>query len=220
MNKTIIVGAIIAVVGFLGISYLFTNKPEQTTFPEVAEIVKPTSENEIGDHTRGTGSKKLVEYYDFQCPACRTFNDYFKSTREKDASLSAKLDETYTFVYRNFPLQNIHPNAYPAALAAEAAGLQNKYFEYADELFATQDEWAKAGDPTKNFEAIATKLKLDLKQFTTDKSSAKVKAKVEADIDSGVKAQVPGTPVFYMDGTRIEFGSFDEFQKKLEENIK
>jgi protein-disulfide isomerase len=218
MNRAIIIGAIVAVFGFLGVSYLFTSKPNKNTDPAHLAAINEPVKSELGERTQGSGSARLIEYYDFQCPSCKTFHNFLKSKKSSDATFAAMLKEKYTFVYRHFPLQNIHPNAYAAATAAEAAGIQGKYFEYVDALFQTQESWTKEPDPTKKFEEIAKTLKLDIAKFKADRSSSAVKAKIEADIHSGLKARIPGTPSFFLNGKRLEFGSFDELETILKAN--
>jgi protein-disulfide isomerase len=134
----------------------------------------------------------------------------------KDATFAKLMTDQYTVVYRHFPLVNIHQHAQIAAQAAEAAGLQGKFFEFIDVAFAKQDEWVKSQDPKEQFKNYATDLGLDTLLFKEDTDSPAVKQKIERDVQAGLAANLQATPSFYIDGEAIQgFGSFDEFKKIL-----
>lgn len=208
-NKAIIaLTSIVVIFGFLYAVYAFTNKPVQTYFPEVSKLAG-------NDHVKWSPAKKhvLVEYSDLQCPACKMFHDNIKQTIETDKSIT----DNVTFVYRHFPLDNIHPYARQAAYAAEAAHKQDKFFEMVDKLFATQETWSKGGDVKAMFSTYAKEIGLDVEQFQQDMDSDTVKKKVEADFISGNAAQVDATPTFYLDGNKVVVNSFADFKKLLQE---
>lgn len=218
MSNKIIIGIIslIAVFGFLLAAYKFTNTSQNLIYPEINKVI-------ASDHIKwfipnkvdGSKDKKniLVEYSDLQCPACKNFHVIIKSQIETDKKIIDKV----TFVYRHFPLINIHQNAEKAAYGAEAAGKQGKFFEYVDFLFTKQDEWAKAADVEKKFESYAKDLKLDIEKFKKDFDSKETKEKVAADILSGEKVNVNATPTFYLDGKKLDsIRSFDEFKQLLQ----
>ncbi len=211
-NKIIIaVVSILAVFGFLLVAYKLTNTPQNTSYPEVNKILKS---DHIKWATESAAIKNiLVEYSDLQCPACKNFHTIIKDQVETDKKITSKV----TFVYRHFPLTNLHQNAEKAAYAAEAAGKQNKFFEYADVLFAKQDEWAKIKDVETKFESYAKDLKLDVDKFKKDLNSKEAKEKVSADVLSGNNAAVNATPTFYLNGQKLDsVRSFDEFIKLLQ----
>ncbi|MBI4215316.1 MAG: thioredoxin domain-containing protein, partial [Parcubacteria group bacterium] len=110
----------------------------------------------------------LVEYSDFQCPACAYYHPIVQQ-------LAEKYKEKLQFVYRHFPLKNIHKNAAPAAWAAEAAGKQGQFWEMQDKLFANQDEWANQKNPKDIFEQYAQSLGLDMEKFKSDFDSKEVR---------------------------------------------
>lgn len=139
----------------------------------------------------------IVEYSDFQCPACAA---YFPVMKEL---LSAYGDQI-KIVYRNFPLTQIHPNAQLASQAAEAAGMQGKFFEMHDLLFANQSAWSTLADPTETFIAFATNIGINIDQFRTDLTSSAVRTAVAEDVRGGMSANVTGTPSFFMNGVLIE----------------
>lgn len=218
MNKKSIVISLTVIIGFVVLAYFATNKsgPSQD-FPDVSQIrqTDATSSASLGDHTQGKGKHVLVEYSDLQCPACKSFHEYLLQMKAKDKNFAKILDEKYTFVFRTFPLTNIHRNAELAAKAAESAGIQSKYFEFVDKVFATQQEWAESDTARAYFGSIAKDLKLDETKFDADIDSKLVTQKVRSDVASGTQANLEGTPTFYLDGKRITFGSFEEFKQIL-----
>ena len=111
----------------------------------------------IADHRFGNDSHKVVllEYGDYQCPACASANATVQEIKEK-------YKDKLTFVFRNLPLVSIHPNARAAASAAEAAGLQGKYWEMHNLLYDNQDSWgslsvSERGDRLKSFASLLTR---------------------------------------------------------------
>lgn len=149
------------------------------------------------DWSRGsaTAPHTLVEYSDFQCPACRTFQPLLKRLGDEQA-------DKVRFVYRHFPL-NTHQNAEVAAQAAEAAGKQNKFWEMHDVLFNTQEKWAVSNKPTEMFAEYARSLGLNVDQFKKDSASPEVAKKVRDNYSSGQRSGVGGTPTFFLDGKQI-----------------
>jgi protein-disulfide isomerase len=108
------------------------------------------------------------------------------------------------FVFRNFPLSEAHPDAFNAAVAAEAAGLQNKFWEMHDIIFANQE----ALDSESLF-LYARSIGLDLERFKNDIQKNTLKAKVEQDFESGVRSGVNGTPSFFINGKKYN-GDWEE----------
>src|SRR3982751_4231810 len=108
------------------------------------------------------------------------------------------------FVFRNFPLTQIHPNAQPAAEAAEAAGAQNRFWEMHDRLYENQ----VALGP-ELIGAVAQGLGLDMERFEKDLASGQFRERVERDFMGGVRSGVPGTPTFFINGERYD-GAPDE----------
>jgi protein-disulfide isomerase len=148
----------------------------------------------------------LTEYADFQCPACDAFYPYVKSL-EKELSTKVR------FVYRYFPLDQ-HANARIAAQAAEASGIQNKFWEMHDMLYEHQNDWAELSntDATNVFIGYAKTLNLDVNKFTTDMNTQAVKDKIEKQFQSGLQFGVDSTPTFFLNNTRLSPQSYAEFQ--------
>lgn len=150
------------------------------------------------DWTKGNpeASVVIVEYSDFQCPACAAYEPVM-------TQLLAEYGDRMLFVYRHFPLKTIHRNAASGAAAAEAAGIQGKFWEMHNVLFANQDSWSTLANPGSEFEKYATALGLNTEQFMTDYASKTVKDEVEADYQSGLDAGLDSTPSFFLNGSLI-----------------
>jgi protein-disulfide isomerase len=178
--------------------------------PEPPETVEGSNLPVVSakDHFKGPedASLVLVEYGDFQCPACRA---YFPMVQQ----LEEEFADQVQFVYRHYPLRSIHPQAEIASRAAEAAALQGKFWEMHDILFENQSEWAGRGNAQDTFAQYATELDLDVTQFKADLNASSVKDKVQADLSGGNLAGVPGTPTFFLQGQRIvNPQNYDTFQ--------
>lgn len=153
-------------------------------------------------HTLGTGSVVITEFSDFQCPACEAVHEPLKT-------LIKKYDGKVTLVYRHFPLSSIHKHAQLAAQAAEAAGLQGKFFEYGDVLFSRQQDWEGVTDPHETFVGYAKELGLDVARFTTDLDSQAVKDAIAVDTLAATRYRLQGTPSFFVNGVATDFNALD-----------
>ena len=159
------------------------------------------------DHIQGenTAPLELVEYGDYQCPHCGRAYPIIKK-------MQRSFGDDLKFVFRNFPLSEIHPDAFNAAVAAEAAGLQQKFWQMHDIIFENQ----RALD----FESLffyAKKIGLDLESFKNDIQKNSLITKVEQDFESGVRSGVNGTPSFFINGKKYngdwEEGVFTQYLK-------
>ncbi len=156
----------------------------------------------------------LVEYSDFQCPACAAYYPMVKR-------LSEEFGDKIVFVYRHFPLSQ-HQNAESAAIAAEAAGRQGKFWEMHNLIFDNQNEWAKSAKWSVEdiFVKYAEKLNLDLEKFKADLDLKEIKQKVSKDLESGVNARVNGTPTFFLNGKKLSTPrNYEEFKEMVESTI-
>jgi len=140
---------------------------------------------------------ELVEYGDYQCPHCGRAYPILKNIQKR-------MGDKLKFVFRNFPLTEIHPDAFNAALAAEAAGLQKKYWEMHDIIFEHQRHLA-----TENILAYAKRIGLNMAEFSKDIQLPALSEKVENDIESGIRSGVNGTPSFFVNGVKYN-GSWEE----------
>lgn len=150
----------------------------------------------------------VVEFSDFQCPAC-------KAAEPVVAEILNKYKDKIRFVYRNYPLPS-HEFGQIAAQAAEAANLQNKFWEYHDKLFEKSPDLKK-----ENLLTIAKDLGLDLDKFNKDLDSDAVKQKVADDQADGNRAGVNATPTFYINGTQFTgVLPLTQFQQEIEKRLK
>ncbi|MFA5841450.1 MAG: thioredoxin domain-containing protein [Candidatus Paceibacterota bacterium] len=183
--------------------------------PVTSGVSGSIPEISAGDQTRGPKDSKVVvvEYSDFQCPACAAF---FPAVDD----LNKELDGKILFVYRNFPLPQ-HQNAELAAEAAGAAGLQGKFWEMHDALFENQAEWSESGNAKDFFIRYAGTAGINIEQFNRDISSREVKNKIEDDLSGGFKANINSTPTFFLNGKKMEgFNSYDEFKNLVREAVR
>ena len=169
----------------------------------------------ISDHVYGKTTSKvvLIEYGDFQCPGCGSAHPIVKN-------LSEKYKDQFAFVFRNFPITSKHPNARAAAAAAEAAGLQGKYWEMHNKVFESQNSWGNLGaaERTDFFKNYAKELELNIDTFTTDLASSKVNQKISFDQALGKKAGADATPTFLLNGKKLEDTIWSN-EERFEETI-
>ncbi|MBX4191394.1 MAG: DsbA family protein [Candidatus Doudnabacteria bacterium] len=201
MNKAlrnIILIVLIVVVTAIGLAiWLKSLSPEQVT-PDSSirgekVFIRP------GNYITGNTSAKvvLIEFGDFQCPACAANYTPIKAIVNK-----YKSNPGFNFVYRNFPLSS-HANAKISANAAEAAGSQGKYWEMMDLLFKNQSQWAGSINPMNTFIQYAQSLGLDIDKFKDEVSTSHYINKIMQDYKDGEVLGVNGTPTFFLNGERL-----------------
>ena len=165
--------------------------------PTPATIVMDDIAGELGD---ATAAVTIVEYTDYQCPYC------VRHATETFPQLRAEMIDSgrVRYLIKDFPLDNIHPEARPAAIAARCAGEQDAYWEMHDALFARQGQWSGTGEGANDaFTAIATDLGLDATAFGTCLTSGRYDAVVQTNQDEGLSLGVNGTPAFFINGFPI-----------------
>lgn len=164
-----------------------------------------------GDWVTGNKESKviLIEYADFQCPACGAYYPLIKELIKEQGA-------NFKLVYRHFPLQQ-HQNAKPAAYSAEAAGKQGKFWEMESMIFERQRDWSESRNVDDIFLGYAKSLGLNAEQFKKDRESKEIKDNVEADYNGGIKAGVNATPTFFLNGKRIQPQNYEEFVKFINE---
>lgn len=146
------------------------------------------------DHIFGNpnATVELVEYGDYECPYCGRAYPIIKDIKQK-------LDGDIKFVFRNFPLSKIHPHAFMAAVATEAAGMQGKFWEMHDMVFENQKSLDR-----ENVIYFSRLLGLDTDRFKEDIQDKRLKEKVEKDFESGLRSGVNRTPTFFINGEKFE----------------
>jgi protein-disulfide isomerase len=204
MNKVtwIIFGAAIVLIlgGLIVYSRISNPAINVSTINTNSPIAASAQNGQIADHIYGKADSKVVfiEYGDFQCPSCGSAHPQLKAATEA-------YKDKVAFIFRNFPLTTIHPNARAASAAAEAAGLQGKYWEMHNQLYEGQAAWENlTGDKrTDFFVGYASTLGLDTAKFKTDLASTAVNSKISFDQALGKKIGVNATPSFYLDGKKL-----------------
>lgn len=203
LNKIKWIIFIVATVGIFGLLVIVSkgNQLDVSGVDPNAIQTAIAANGNIAEHVSGKiGSKvTLIEYGDFQCPACGVSYTTIKPITEKYVN-------QLQFVFRNFPLTSLHPNGKAAAAVVEAAGLQGKYWEMLDKIYTTQTAWSNlsGNERTSFFESYATALKLDLAKFNTDIASTAVSSKINYDQAIGFKLDINSTPTYYLDGVKLD----------------
>ena len=148
-------------------------------------------------HVRGPANAAVTfeEFGDFQCPPCGALEGPLQQI-ERDYASSLRV------IFRNFPF-TIHEHAHEAAYAAEAAGLQGRFWEMHDLLYREQSVWAKSSDVQSLFDAYAGMIGLNLERFKKDVSGEQVKAKVEGDRKRGEALGVRNTPTIFINNESV-----------------
>ncbi len=155
------------------------------------QLTPPVNNN---DHILGNADAplELVEYGDYECPYCGRAYPIVKDIQQQ-------LRTDMKFVFRNFPLSKIHPHAFSAAVATEAAGLQGKFWEMHDVIFENQMTL-----DAENIFRFASILGLDIERFKNDIQQKPLIDKVEKDFESGIRSGVNRTPTFFINGNKYD----------------
>ena len=150
-------------------------------------LVVPVSER---DHSQGsaTAAITLVQYGDYECPYTRQSTTIVRAIQQQ-------LGDTLRFVFRNFPLTEIHPHALHAALAAEAAAAQGKFWQMHDYIFHHQHTLEDS-----DLEQFAAAVGLDLQQYARALAEQRSLARIEEEVEGGERIGVQGTPTFFING--------------------
>ncbi len=196
-----IIGATLAIIA--GAIYLFSKPTSQVPALSKQDLIAQDT------YTTGNASASayLVEFSDFQCPACKAFQPAV------DIALD-KYRDKLLFAYRHFPLDK-HEYALNAALTAEAAGEQGKFWEMEKLLFDNQE---KFGDSL--WKDLAKQLGLDEKKFDEAFTSKTLMDKITRDRAYGDQIGVNSTPTFYLNGKKLELTSQADLIKAVEEEVK
>lgn len=207
MNKRFMIILLVIVLGFVGIFWFSKNNNKTSD---------TASQTGTSNHTIGNNSKgiTLVEYGDFQCPACGAVEPIIQQVREK-------YKDQIVFQFSHFPLTQIHPNAMAAHKAAEAAGNQGKFWEMHDLLYQTQEQWKDSPNVSQFFEDIATQIGLNIDVYKVDVTSVEVNNVIDADIKAAQRIGATGTPTYVLDGVKItdNLNSLEAFTKLIDEAI-
>lgn len=221
MDKRTWIIFIVAVVAILtGLVLMSRQDSVDVSGIDHATIQTKSDTTPIGDHVYGNEESKVivVEYGDFQCPGCGNFHTNFEP-------LMSEYEDDIAFVFRNFPLTSIHPSARAAAATVEAAGLQDKYWEMWNLVFANQTTWSNlaVSERDSRFRSYAQELKLDMAKYDADVKSDKVAKKINFDQSLGKANGVTGTPSLFINGEEIatdDYNSTDTIRATLDKALK
>lgn len=204
------VGAVAIITASIGGLIALVNSPASTS--NIANL-PPVSKEDI---TSGPKDAKvtLIEYADFQCPACATYHPLVKQ-------LLSEFPKDIYFVYRFFPLTNIHQNALLSSQAAFASGLQGKFWQMHDMIYENQKSWANENNALDIFVNYAAKINLNVNKFKKDVNSNESKKFVNDELNQAIGIGINSTPTFFINGRKIQNPrSYDEFKKLVQDQIK
>lgn len=200
-KKTWIIFIVVCIVLFGGLIYLSQRNKVDVSNIDPFKIQAASAQNgNVGDHVFGVKNSpvKFIEYGDYQCPYCGEANPQVQQVMDKYKG-------QISYIFRNFPLTTMHPNALAAAAAAEAAGLQGKYWPMHEKLYSTQNQWSESSgtDRTNLFVGYAAGLGLKTSEFKKDLNGPRVTKKINFDRAIVGKLGITATPTFYLNGKKV-----------------
>lgn len=218
-DKGLIIGILATVILIAGGVFLMSrggSSSPQSAKQISSDILVPkdayvTAGIEVNSYLPASSSAKatLVEFGDYQCPACIEYHPLIKQLL---TDFSGKMN----FVFRNYPLSQ-HANAPITAYAVEAAGLQNKYWQMHDKVYESSGEWVTSADAKSILIGYAGEMGLDVEKFKSDIDSSVVKDRVQRDVGDGNLVNLNATPTFYLNGVKIENlkGSYQDLKNLI-----
>ncbi len=189
------IGAFTLVI-FIGIAFIF-NRQSNPTAADPTRLERPDSYS----IAPAGAVVSLVEFADYQCPACAATNPFLKE-------LLTKYEGKVRFTFKHFPLAQ-HKNGRHASEAVEAAGAQGKFWEMGNMLYEKQREWESADDPSPFFAKYATVLGLNAEALVSSVKAEQYAIKIKQDVSDGLALGVNSTPTFYLDGLKVPFNNLD-----------
>lgn len=208
---SIVIATVVLLVGGIFLLSRSASGPADITGTEVLQIDYSKGEKLGSDSAK----VKVVEFSDFQCPACQAVEPIVKKIRTSYSSSQVQV------IYRHFPLPQ-HAYGRQAAIYAEAAGEQGKFWEMHDILFDTQTEWSGLDEKgaTAFFLGLAKQLNLDENKINQAITDNGLKARIDEDTAEGNRLGVNSTPTFFVNGRKVNMQSFDDLTAAVEQELK
>jgi len=190
-----------------------TQEKEEDTAPQ-----GPVDVNTDGDLILGNNNAKItiIDFSDYQCPFSeRFYSEIFVNLKQDFIDKGV-----VKYIFKDYPL-NFHPNALPAAIAAECAGQQNKYWEMHSKLFETQEVWSGLENTEDTYNGYAKEIGLNLTKYTACIGEQSIKDEIMTDRSDGTAAGASGTPTLFINGMIVRGvpQSYDQFKQYLESQI-
>jgi formate-nitrite transporter family protein len=203
---TIVFTVVLMVVGIIVLSKTSTKPLSQDEKEQ--RLVRTDS------HIKGKTDSKvtIVEFSDFECPACGKYYTEFNKIEQN-------YQDRVKIVYRHFPLNSIHPLAQKAAEASEAAGAQEKFWEYNSMLFEKQAEWSSLSKDQAivKFIEFAQQINIkDLNKFETELKNGTYADRVTEDANDAKALNLPGTPTVFLNAEQQDNPSYDNLSKEID----
>ena len=193
-NKSVLIVVVVIVIALVGGGLLLNSqRADESIADEEIDPIVDTGEPDPAANVVVT----LEEFGDYQSSACADLNPTLKKLKEEYAS-------NLNLVFRNLPLTNINKNALAAAQAAEAARMQNRFWEMHDLLYEKQNEWKDDEDPRPKLLKFAQDIGLDVERFRRDLDGEQVQFRIEADKDAAVALGIQETPAILINGRRLK----------------
>jgi protein-disulfide isomerase len=197
-NLPLIIIAVVLIGAFTAGAFMYTRMKPAQPAPGPSTGTIATAPGADPPRVRGgeNAPVTLEEFGDFECPPCGVLHPILKD-------IERELGDRLRVVFRHNPLPTIHKHAYDAARAAEAAGMQGKFWEMHDMLYEKQGEWTVAPDPREKFTAYAQALGLDANKFMRDMGSDLAISRVTLDMRRAKSMGVTGTPTLFLNGKQV-----------------
>jgi len=213
-TKTMLIVLVVSLLILAGGAALYQRSSNQPDRPNTLTTNQEALVRENSIKVPATGEEKLVvvEFADYQCPACGFVAPQIKLLMEQ-------YKENVTFVFRDFPLTNIHRNATPAASMARIAGEQGKYWEMHYLLFEKQEEWSNASDPSDLFVEYASFLEMDTSEIKTKLSAKVYQKEIEQDLADARLLGVDSTPTFFVGDTIIRTANANLIKETIDTKL-
>ncbi len=210
-NLFIILGiTIIALLAYSTWERKKNEAPSNIEIPKVAGNQIRTNDHIIG---RRDAKVTLIEYADLQCPACKAFEPILTKIATEHR------EDSFAYVYRYYPLLNMHSHAMAAAQYNEAAGLQGKFWEMNHMLYDKQGEWGEALDAVEKIKSYAKTLGLDMNKLVTDANSKGVETRITDNLKEANKLGLKSTPSIMLNGVVITISSEEDLRSKVQQAL-